>query len=640
MEYPAMFNLNSPYVFRRILLVLIWLIGLPASIADEQLTGSKEGIPGIDASFDYVVVGGGNAGVTLAARLAEQSFSVALVEAGDFYEIKYPPAKVPGAVGIGVGTDPMAIRTTIDWGFLVNTGPGANSRTVHYEKARCIGGATASNFMLYHRPTIGSMKLWAELVDDESYIFDNVFPLFKKTINFTAPNEELRSANATVSYREDAYDREGQPVDLTYPHAASPFSSWLQLGLESVGVRVTSEFNSGSLLGSFYCPFTIRPDDQSRSSSESAFFRSPSSSRYLRPLTLYKNTMGKKILFDQKRATGVEVATAGSKYILRATHEVIISSGAFQSPQLLMVSGIGPANVLQEHEIDVIVDLPGVGQNLWDQPFSGPTYPVAVETFNKLATDLQYLISQIREFKTSHTGALTNHGFDYVGFEKLPDNSRTGFTEHTENDLSWFPEDWPEIEYIAVPLFAGNFSDPITMQPQDGRQYATILSTLMAPTSRGNVTIISADTEDLPVINGNWLTTETDQQVLVAAYKRARDMFRSEAMAPVVVGEEYFPGKEYQSDREILEVIRDTVMAPWHASCTCKMGTRSDRMAVLDSRARVFGVERLRVVDASAFPFLPPGHPQSVVYMLAEKIASDIIGSRDDGVYNEMGLNL
>ena len=153
------------------------------------------------------------------------------------------------------------------------------------------------------------------------------------------------------------------------------------------------------------------------------------------------------------------------------------------------------------------------------------------------------------------------------------------------------------------------------MQPQDGKQYASIIPTLVAPTSRGNVSIISADTDDLPVIHSNWLTTETDQQVLVAAFKRARDIFRSEAMTPIIVGEEYFPGKEYQTDSEILEVIRDTAMAVWHASGTCKMGTRSDLMAVLDSRARVLGVDGLRVVDASAFPFLPPGHPQSVVCM-------------------------
>lgn len=190
----------------------------------------------------------------------------------------------------------------------------------------------------------------------------------------------------------------------------------------------------------------------------------------------------------------------------------------------------------------------------------------------------------------------------------------------------------------------GNFSNPVVSQSSGGKQYATILGALVAPTSRGNVTIASNDTSDLPIINPNWLSTEADQQIAIAAYKRIRGMFHSTAMAPIVVGDEYFPGSQYQTDAEILEVIRNTLMTIYHAACTCKMGTRDDPMAVLDSRARVFGVDRLRVVDASAFPILPPGHPQSTVCkmqefillgpltnqladMLAEKIASDIISS-------------
>lgn len=158
----------------------------------------------------------------------------------------------------------------------------------------------------------------------------------------------------------------------------------------------------------------------------------------------------------------------------------------------------------------------------------------------------------------------------------------------------------------------GNFSDPYVQQPRTG-QYASIIGILVAPTSRGNVTIRSADTADMPVINPNWLETDTDQKVAVAAYKRARDVFRTQAMAPVIIGQEYFPGSEHETDSEILEIIQNTMMTIYHASCTCKMGIGSDRMAVIDSRARVFGVTGLRVVDASAFPILPPGHPQSTV---------------------------
>lgn len=150
-------------------------------------------------------------------------------------------------------------------------------------------------------------------------------------------------------------------------------------------------------------------------------------------------------------------------------------------------------------------------------------------------------------------------------------------------------------------------------QPLDGYQYGTILGALAAPLSRGNVTIRSSSITDPPLINPNWLTSETDVQVAIAAFKRVRDAFASNGMEPVIIGEEYYPGPQVSTDEEILEVIRNNLMTVWHASCTCKMGRRDDPGAVVDSQTRVYGVKNLRVVDASAFPLLPPGHPQSAV---------------------------
>ena len=169
------------------------------------------------------------------------------------------------------------------------------------------------------------------------------------------------------------------------------------------------------------------------------------------------------------------------------------------------------------------------------------------------------------------------------------------------------------LQYLSGAGYIGNVSNLFTTQPKDGYQYASILGVLIAPTSRGNVTLKSADTSDLPIINPNWLDTAADQEVAISMFKRIRQAFQSNAMAPVVIGQEYYPGPEIQSDAEILEYIKDNVMTLWHAASTCKMGTSDDEMAVVDSKARVFGVEGLRVVDASAFPFLPPGHPQSSV---------------------------
>ncbi|GLA27802.1 CAZyme family AA3 [Aspergillus niger] len=605
------------------ILVLLAFATTTLGASGDYLDDAEQGVPGLDASFDYVVVGAGAGGLTLAARLAQHRYKVALVEAGDFYEFKYPLAAVPGAGIIGIGSD-VSSSTPVDWRFVAYAVPGANYRDLHYPRGKCLGGSTGSNMMVYQRPNKEAMQKWAELVNDDSYTFDRVLPFFQRTANFTPPNNDVRNSNATASFNQGAFDKRGEPLQVSYPEFAVPFSSWVKRGMESVGIPEIQDFNSGSLLGAQYCALTIDPHKKIRSSSEAAFKSSPIPR--LMTLAVYKKTMAKRILFNiERRATGVEVRTGGSKYILRATREVIVSAGAFQSPQLLMVSGIGPANELKQHGIEIIVDLPGVGKNMWDHVFFGPAYRVALPTSTRIATDFLYLTEVIVQYLSNHSGPLSTQGIDFLAFEKVPIELRSHFSEETIRDLSWFPPGWPEIEYIPVALYLGDFSDPIKHQPLDGAQYASIAGALVAPTSRGNVTIISDDTDDLPIINPNWLATDTDQEVAIAIYRRNREIFHSAGMEPIIDGEEYFPGEELQTDSEILEVVKDTLMTVYHASCTCKMGVRNDSMAVVDSQARVFGVDGLRVVDASAFPILPPGHPQSVVYMLAEKIASDII---------------
>lgn len=290
------------------------------------------------------------------------------------------------------------------------------------------------------------MQLWADLVHDQSYTFDNALPYFQKTVDFTPPNEKLRGCNATVEYDEDAFDELGYPLQVTYPNYAMSFSSWMKRGLKSIGIHETNGFNSGNLNGSQYSTSTIRASDQKRSSSESAFFRSSSRKR-LGTLKIYTSTLAKGIIFDSlKRATGVEVRTGILTYTLNARHEVILSAGVFQSPQLLMVSGIGPADVVEQHGIDVVSNLPGVGQNMWDHVFFGPTYQVALETFTKMAADPLFLSGEVLKFVTGHNGMASNPVTDYLAFEKFPESSRSGFSLQTEEELSRFPDDWPEVE--------------------------------------------------------------------------------------------------------------------------------------------------------------------------------------------------
>ncbi|RJE23148.1 Gmc oxidoreductase [Aspergillus sclerotialis] len=580
----------------------------------------------LDHQFDYVVVGGGTAGNVMATRLAQSSFSVALIEAGGNYELE-SLAAVPAADVLPIGTDPSS-KHAIDWGFVAQGQPGSNGRDLHYARGKCLGGSSALNFMIYQRPTRQTMDQWVALVNDSSYSFDETLPYYKKSVEFTPPDSDARAKNATAGYNSAAYDSGGGPLRVSYPNYAMPFSSWVAQGMESIGIHENQDFNLGSLMGAQYCATTINPADESRSSSESSFLGTNPSG-----LTMFAGTLAKRIHFnDKKKATGVEVkGSLGNTFTLSAKKEVILSAGAFQSPQLLMVSGIGPADTLKEHGVDVLVDLPGVGQNMWDHPFFGPSYRVKVTTFTEIAKDLLYVAGEVVNGLVLKNGPFTNPVGDFLAFEKIPTALRSMFTQQTQKALSWFSEDWPEAEYISAAGYIGNLSDPLSDQPKDGYQYASILGALVAPLSRGNITLSSADAEDPPILNPNWLGEKADEEVAIATFKRIREAFNTEGMKPVIIGEEYFPGKQVQSDTEILEFIKNNLTPIWHPACTCKMGSSDDPMAVLDNQARVFSVQNLRVVDASAFPLLPPGHPQATVYMLAEKISDAIIRDATEG---------
>ncbi|CDM35856.1 CAZyme family AA3 [Penicillium roqueforti] len=598
---------------------LVLLVLQTTSVASVSLR--RGAIPLTVKTFDYVVVGGGTAGSVMATRLAQNDFEVALIEAGGHYELE-SLAEFPAADALSMGSDPT-FSSPEDWGFVARDQSGANGRSIHFARGKCLGGSSALNFMVYQRPTRESMDVWATTVNDSSYEFDEVLSFYKKSVQFSPPNTDYRVQNASADFDVDAYDSDGGPLQVSYANFAEPFSSWMSLGMEAIGIDQAKDFVQGNIMGAQYCASTIDPANELRSSSEQSFLSK------IRPksLTTYTNTLAKKVVFDENnRATGVQVkGLLGDLVVISASEEVIISAGAFQSPQLLMVSGIGPIAHLEEHGIDVIADRPGVGQNMWDHPFFAPSYRVRVTTFTKFATDLMYAAGQIAKMLLNKKGVVTNPIADFLAWEKIPRFLSEEFSEETKSKLANFPSDWPEAEYMSGAGYMGNVSNLLAIQPKDGYQYASILGVLITPMSRGNVTLKSADTSDLPVINPNWLDDEADQEVAIAMFKRIRQAFQSEAMQPVVIGEEYNPGPHVHSDDQVLEFIKNNVMTLWHPSCTCKMGTSDDDMAVVDSQARVYGVDGLRVVDASIFPFLPPGHPQSTVYMLAEKIAAEII---------------
>ncbi|KAF2803922.1 alcohol oxidase [Mytilinidion resinicola] len=591
------------------------------SLVPGVLSGSY-GIPFVPATYDYVVVGGGTSGLTLAARLAaNSSILVAVVEAGGSYETLNPLSDIPGFAAIqATGTDPSD-TDVIDWGFVTTPQAGAANRKMHYARGKCLGGSSARHFLVYHRGTKGSYQKWADQVGDDSYAWDNFLPYFEKSCTLTPPNTTKRFANATVTYDANVFDNSlGGPLQISWPNWASPLSSWVEIGLAAIGVKSGNDHNSGSLTGSSWIASTINPNGEARDSSETSFLKQAMANTNI---TVYSLTMAKKILFKSTNiASGVQVEQAGAKWTLTARKEVIISAGAFQSPQLLMVSGIGPRATLEGLGIPVISELAGVGQNMWDHVFFGTVSRIGVTTASRLTNDVAYAAQAVVDY-ASGTGLLTANGVGVIGWEKLPDSVRSGLSSDTITALNTFPSDWPEVEYMALDGVLGYWRNALN-QFVDSSQYGSVGAALVAPLSRGNVTITSTDTKIAPVINPNWLTHPADVEVALAAFKRTREVWDNVA----VRGTEYLPGSNVTSDADLLDFIRNSALQVWHASATCAMGKSGDPKAVVDSTAKVFGVKGLRVVDASIFPLLPPGHPQSTCYALGEKIADDILKGR------------
>ncbi len=308
---------------------------------------------------------------------------------------------------------------------------------------------------------------------------------------------------------------------------------------------------------------------------------------------VYQSILAKKILFDgNKTATGVVVDTQGKQYTLRATKEVILAAGVFGSPQLLMVSGVGPAATLRQHNIPIIADRSGVGQNMQDHIYFGPSYRVNAPAFSAFSNPT-FAAQAAQDFNDNASGLYTNPTTDVLAWEKVPDPFRSAFSPQTLAALATFPPDWPELEYLSLGAYLGYQQNLATGDPNDGYNYASLAASIVAPLSRGNLTIASADTATPPLINPNWLTHPADLAVAVAGFKRIRKLWDTESMRRFRIGEESFPGLAIQTDAQIGETVKRSSNTIYHAACTCKMGRANDTMAVVDVGGRVFWDERV-----------------------------------------------
>ncbi|CAN9315022.1 unnamed protein product [Alternaria alternata] len=593
--------------------------------APGRLLGNSFGNPGVNATYDYVVVGAGLAGALTASRIAEAlpNMTVAVIEAGSFYEISNGNySQIPYYSTMYVGPDPEDYQPLIDWGIFTEPIPGANGRRFHYAQGKTLGGSSARNQEIYHRATKGWYESIANITGDPAYLWDNMFPFMKKSFSFTPPDARFRAENASnINFTLSAFDIPGGPVHLSFPKYAQPIASYGAEGYAAAGMNAANGFLDGNLLGYGYWPFTLKPEDSTRSSTESAFLSHTAARTSLK---IYQSCMARNILFDEsKRATAVNVTAGGMRpFIVHARKEVIVSSGLFHSPQLLMVSGIGPREALERYNITVISELNGVGQNLRDTPaIGGVVHHTNVPGRSAWERESSSFDAAVERYLTNGSGPLSSPASDFAAWERMPEQFTTNMSRSTLEFLRDLPSDWPNVEYVL------QAAERILSSAQTASDTGVIGTILTSTTSAGNVTIQSADNAVAPVVYIGWLDSLEDQELAVAAYRRARTI----AASISAFGDEIAPGANVTTDAQILHYIRTKGMgAIHHGAATCAMGRNASNGAVVDSKARVFGVSGLRVVDASSLPFNAPGHTQGVTYAHAEKLAQDIINAVND----------
>lgn len=530
-------------------------------------------------SFDYIVIGSGSAGSLMANRLsADPANRVALIEAGPS-DRKWP---VNLKTVMPVGNIFLLPSDRTNWKQALQGNDAVGNRTINFPRGKLLGGCSAINGGVYIRGQKEDYEAW-EAAGNAGWSYDDVLPAFKAVENYAGADKPWHG--------------KGGELDVQKPRSFNPVTGAILDAAEQAGHYRNDDFAGERKDG--FGRYDLNQRKGTRLSSARAFLHPA----LKRPnLTVLDETLVRRIVFDRGRATGIEIERDGVRSVLNARREIVLCAGATNSPQLLMLSGIGPADHLREVGIEPLHDLPGVGAHLQDHPTvhvamenpSGESYAVSPKSLPRiLASPLQYLVNR--------TGMLASNVAECGGFLCTDGSGR------------------PDIQ---ITFLVGLKLDARAIPRRHG--YMGLVQ-LLRPRSAGSVRLASNRPEDKPVIDPNFFADPYDMKTLIAGFREARRIFAQPALAPLT-GEEIEPGAQHRSDAEIDAALRKIVNTAYHPTGTCKMGPDSDPMAVVDGRLRVRGVSGLRVVDASVMPEIISGNTSAPTMMIAERAARFILG--------------
>ena len=532
-----------------------------------------------EPTFDYVVIGAGTAGCLLANRLsANPRHRVLLIEAGgsDDYHWIHIPVGYLYCIG----------NPRTDWLYQTEADAGLNGRRLRYPRGKVLGGSSSINGMIYMRGQARDYDHWAQLSGDADWRWEHCLPLFKQHENHHAGADEFHGAGG--EWRVEKQRLRWDVLDA-FAQAAT-----------QAGIPATTDFNRGNNEGVGY--FEVNQHRGLRWNTVKAFLKPVC---YGRPnFEMWTGAHVKRLLFERDASgalacSGVEVVTPHGVETVRAARETALCAGAIGSPQILQLSGIGPGSLLRQHGIDVAHDLSGVGENLQDHLQIRSVYSVqGAKTLNTLSSSWLGKARIALEYAAKRSGPMS-----------MAPSQLGAFTRSSAAHA------WPNLEYHVQPLSLDAFGEPL-------HAFDAITASVcnLNPTSRGTVRIASARHDDAPAIAPHYLSTPEDRQVAADSLRLTRRIVGQAAMARYRP-HEVKPGAQYESDAELARLAGDIATTIFHPVGTCKMGRDDDAAAVVDSRLKLRGVARLRVVDASVMPSITSGNTNSPTLMIAERAA-------------------
>ncbi|KEP49227.1 GMC oxidoreductase [Rhizoctonia solani 123E] len=585
-------------------------VGMPA-----ELVGVKTGEMDEDSfTYDFIIIGGGTAGSVLASRLSERTdFKVLLLEAGTS-GIALPMSQIPAAYG-------QIMRSKHDWFLHTTPQAGCNNRELFWTRAKLLGGCSSSNAMMFHYGAASDYDEWASATNEpecKEWAFDQFIKYFQKFETFH-PHPDF-------PLDESQRGKQGPVQTGFYGHFGDMARAFVS-SCRSIGIPLNSDFNTAKGTLGVSKIMTYITSSFSRSSAEAAYL---TPSVLARPnLTVATNAQVTKILFEGKRAVGVEFSRNkdAPRFRAKVNKEVIISAGAVHTPHILMNSGVGPADDLTKHNIQVIQNLPGVGDHLMD-------HPIVVSRFRtRPGYSLNFLNSKINntfsaklkrskaivQYLLTKSGPLTTNLAEAACFFRSDDPKLFPGLPALDKD-STSGHNAPDLELIVMPIAFKNHG----LEPVPNGDLMTIGTVALRPTCTGKITLRSNDPFDPPVIDPNYLGTQHDVDVLVRGMRVALRLSQEEPLRSIIDQTDRTPELDLKllgaDDATLAKEVRERVETIYHPTSTAQIGS------VVDARLRVYGMDGLRVADCSVMPNIISGHTEAPALAIGEK-AADIIKS-------------